>query len=97
MGKHAYLDMYDYTFVSSPYDSSVIDTIELRFKEDDLASLASASTEISGYDDRIYVEGRRFRRISERASDIIDGYMYLIIKVEEIYNARIQQNRTACI
>lgn len=94
MGKFAYVDMYDYDFLFSPYDNSVIDTIEIRFDKDDLGSLASVSTEISGYDDRIYVEGRRFIRTEEKAIER-NGSLYLEIKVEELYNdeQRIQQNR----
>lgn len=83
MCRYAYLDMYDYRFINS-LDPSVTDTIELKFSADDLRSLADVSSEISGYDDRIYVEGRRFKRISERASDIINGNIFLEIKVKEI-------------
>lgn len=75
--------MYDYRFINS-LDPSVTDTIELKFSADDLRSLADVSSEISGYDDRIYVEGRRFKRVSERASDIINGNIFLEIKVKEI-------------
>lgn len=83
MCRYAYLDMYDYRFINS-LDPSVTDTIELKFSADDLRSLADVSSEISGYDDRIYVEGRRFKRVSERASDIINGNIFLEIKVKEI-------------
>lgn len=83
MCRYAYLDMYDYRFINS-LDPSVTDTIELKFSADDLRSLADVSSEISGYDDRIYVEGRRFKRISERASNIINGNIFLEIKVKEI-------------
>lgn len=83
MRRYAHLDMYDYRFINSR-DPSVTDTIELKFSADDLLSLADISTEISGYDDRIYVEGRRFKRISERATDIIDGNIFLEIEVKEI-------------
>lgn len=75
--------MYDYRFINS-LDPSVTDTIELKFSADDLRSLADVSSEISGYDDRIYVEGRRFKRVSERASNIINGNIFLEIKVKEI-------------
>lgn len=84
MCRYAYLDMYDYTFINSPADPSVTDTIKLKFSADDLRSLADISSEISGYDDRIYVEGRRFKRVSERASNIINGNIFLEIKVKEI-------------
>lgn len=83
MCRYAYLDMYDYRFINR-MDPSVTDTIELKFSADDLRSLADISSEISGYDDRIYVEGRRFKRVSERASNIIDGNIFLEIKVKEI-------------
>ena len=83
MCRYAYLDMYDYRFINS-LDPSVTDTIELKFSADDLRSLADVSSEISGYDDRIYVEGRRFKRVSERASNIINGNIFLEIKVKEI-------------
>ena len=83
MCRYAYLDMYDYKFINS-LDPSVTDTIELKFSADDLRSLADVSSEISGYDDRIYVEGRRFKRVSEKASNIINGNIFLEIKVKEI-------------
>lgn len=92
MCKYAYLDMYDYRFINSPTDPTVTDKIELKFSADDLRSLADVSSEISGYDDRIYVEGRRFKRLSEKASNIIDGNIFLEIKVKEIkaYAERLQ-------
>lgn len=87
MCRYAYLDMYDYTFIGSPTD-----TIELKFSADDLRSLADISSEITGYDDKIYVEGRRFKRLSERASNIVDGNIFLKIQVKEIkeYEERLQ-------
>lgn len=87
MYRYAYLDMYDYTFIGSPTD-----TIELKFSADDLRSLADISSEITGYDDKIYVEGRRFKRLSERASNIVDGNIFLKIQVKEIkeYEERLQ-------
>lgn len=92
MCRYAYLDMYDYTFINNPTDPTVTDKIKLKFSADDLRSLADISSEISGYDDRIYVEGRRFKRISERASSIINGNIFLEIKVKEIkeYEKRLQ-------
>lgn len=94
MGKYAFLDMYDYEFIMSLYDKTVIDTIELRFNPDELGEIASISTEISGYDDRIYLEGKRFKRVEETVSNTDNG-LYLLIKVEELYNdeERIQQSR----
>ena len=92
MSRYAYLDMYDYTFVNSLTDPSVTDKIELKFSADDLRSLADISSEITGYDDKIYVEGRRFKRLSERASNIVDGNIFLEIQVKEIkeYEERLQ-------
>lgn len=93
MNKYAYLDMYDYTFIYNPYDPTVITEIQIRLDGEDIVEVSSISTEISGYDERIYVEGKRFIRKGERLVAEQD-YLVYILEVEEDYHERIQQNRT---
>lgn len=92
------LDMYNYSFI---YDADRIDAIHLYFDFDDLATLASVSTDITSHDNLIFLEGKRFEQISEKIIKNNSGYILEIkvnlIQLEEYrrrFNERVQQNHT---
>lgn len=76
----AHLDMYDYAFT---YSNNKIIFIDVYL--DSLVDIAGVSTDITGHNDRLYLDRKWFIRTKEEA--IIDsGVNILRIFVKEIMN-----------
>ena len=98
MYRCAPLDMYNYSFI---YDADRIDAIHLYFDFDDMATLASVSTDITSHDNLIYLEGKRFKQQNQTIIKTNDGYileikvrMFQITPRRRVTNERIQQSKT---
>lgn len=98
MYRCAPLDMYNYSFI---YDADRIDAIHLYFDFDDMATLASVSTDITSHDNLIYLEGKRFKQLKQTIIKTNDGYileikvrMFQITPRRRMINERVQQSKT---
>lgn len=77
------LDMYNYEFKRLGQDAMRITNIYIHLLQSrDMVDIADISTEITGSDGNIYVEGRRFKEKGISVIYLPDDRMILDISVE---------------
>ena len=79
------LDMYNYEFKRLGHDAMRITNIYIHLLQSrDMVDIADISTEITGSDGNIYVEGRRFKEKGISVIYLPDDQMILDISVEYV-------------